>query len=215
MTMVAMELVGPPGSGKSTLLAALAAHDDRVAYVDRARTARVAPYLLCGAAAAAPFLVGERLTWRQTRWIARVEAAAQLVRWMPPLRAPAVVFAQGPVYSLVRLSGSNLVTPRLGRWRAAKIRQLASLLDVVVVLDAPDEVLLHRVRTRAKAPPPRCPGGDLAATTVAPFRSALRSTLEELTIDGGPRVLRLDTSQESPQEMTGSLLDLLYVREHP
>jgi broad-specificity NMP kinase len=213
MTTVAVELVGPPGSGKSTLLAALAAHDPRVAYVHRARTARVAPYLFCGAAAAAPLLVADRLTWQQTRWIARVEAAALLVRCMPPSRMPAVVFAQGPVYSLVRLSGSHPVTPKLCRWRAVKTRQLADLLDVVVVLDAPDEVLLHRIRTRAKAPPRRT-GSDLAGTVVAPFRSALRSTLEELMIDGGPRVLRFDTGQESPQEMAGSLLDLLYTREH-
>jgi energy-coupling factor transporter ATP-binding protein EcfA2 len=213
VTTAAAELLGPPGSGKSTLLAALAEHQNRMRYVDRARTWRGVPYLLGGAAAAAPWVLGERTTWQQTRWIVRVEAAALLVRRAAPPRTPSVVFAQGPVYSLARLSGSNFMTPRLTDWRSAKTRQLAGLLDVVVVLDAPDDVLLRRIWTREKAHALKRVTGDSERVALVRFRSALESTLAELTSDGGPEVLCFDTSRTSVAVMTESLLDVLRVRQ--
>jgi hypothetical protein len=213
VTTVAVELVGPPGSGKSTLLAMLALQDTRVTHVDRARTLRRVPYLLCGAVNAAPLLLGERLAWQQIRWVTRVEAAALLVRRAEPSRMPAVVFAQGPVYSLARMSGASPVTPGLTAWRAAKVRQLGALLRLVVVLDAPNDVLLCRIRQRDKSHALQCLGSDSGRAAVARLRSALESTLAELTSDGGPDVLRFDTGRASPQEVLGSLLDTLRIRE--
>jgi AAA domain-containing protein len=214
VTVLAVELVGPPGSGKSTLLAAVAAQDGRVAPVERTRAPRVLPYLLYGAATITPLLLDERPAWQQTRWIARVEAATLLIRCSAPSRMPAVVFAQGPIYSLARLAGADLVTPRMAEWRAAKSRQLATLLEAIVVLDAPDEVLLHRIRARGKAHALKRRGSGADHATVAPFRSALTATLADLTSDGGPAVLRFDTSRYSPQQMAASLLGSLRLGGH-
>jgi hypothetical protein len=213
VTTVAVELLGPPGSGKSTLLAALAEYEHRVAYIDRARTPRGVPYLLRGARAVAPLVLRERTTWQQTRWMVRVEAAALLVCHTAPTRTPAVVFAQGPVYSLARLSGSNLLTPRFADWWSAKTQQLADLLDVVVVLDAPNDVLLHRIRTRQKAHALNRMARDSQQIALARSRSAVKSVLAELTSDGGPEVLCFDTSRTPLVVMTESLLDALRVSE--
>jgi shikimate kinase len=213
MTTVAVELLGPPGSGKTTLLANLAKHGNRVACVDRTRTLRGMPHLLRGATAVAPVVVGKHPTWQQTRWIVRVEAAALLVRRAASTRMPAVVFTQGPVYSLARLADSNTPAPRLTHWRAAKTRQIANLLNVVVFLDAPNDVLLHRIQTREKGHALKHIPSQLEHAGLVHSRSALESTLAELTGDGGPEVVCFDTSRTSVAVMTESLLGVLSLHQ--
>lgn len=211
MTTVAVELLGPPASGKSTLLDALANQETRIACVDRARTPSGMPYLARAAKAVAPLALRERLTWQQTRWIVRAEAGALFIRHGAPTHTPAVVFAQGPAYSLARLADSNPRTPKFAAWWSATMQQLAKLLDVVVVLDAPDDVLLHRIRTRAKAHAFDDLAPDAQWAALARSRSALQTALAELTSTGRPDVLSFDTSRTPLGVITESLLAVLGV----
>jgi hypothetical protein len=112
-----------------------------------------------------------------------------------------LVFDEGPVFALAWLRGFGHETlrqsPSADWWRVA-LRDWASVMDAVVVLDAPDHLLAARIRAR---PHPHevkeFPDAEIARW-MARFRHALDWVLTEMARYGGPPVLRL--SGEEPAE---------------
>jgi hypothetical protein len=86
-------------------------------------------------------------------------------------------------------------------WWHVTIQDWASLIDVVVVLDAPDTVLAQRIRARAHDHEVKeFPDHDIALW-MARFRCALEWVLSEMTRHGGPRVIRLTSADHGSAQI--------------
>ncbi len=208
----AMELIGPPGAGKSTLAAALADRTPEFRIVKHYRGTGSLPIVLRAGPAMASVVLrdptGRWLNRRQLTWIARVEAGLRMLE----RRRTTIVFDQGPVYTLARLSDllrGPQAAGALAGWRNAKSRQLADLLDLIVVVDAPDSVLMERIATRVKAHHlQHLPLGS-AQASLAYARVGYDELIGQVTSDNGPRVLRLDSSRDTLPTMVDGVLAAL------
>jgi len=131
-------------------------------------------------------------SWRDRRRLLRLASSELLVD--RSAREPGVttlVFDQGPVFLLRQLAGAGAPIASL---RATYVARWASLLDLVLVLDAPDEVLLRRTRARQKDHRLRNVPLDDALRGLAAERRSQLAALEELGEAGEVPVLQIDTS---------------------
>jgi thymidylate kinase len=190
-----IELMGPPGAGKSTVYAALRA--EGVATMPILRDGRK-PLLARHLGAALATLTVRRALSR--RWDFELLVMMAYVRALPSvLTGDVLVFDQGPLYTLAR---EPLRHPRLRAWWEESLALWRALLDVVVWLDAPDDVLVERIEGREKEH--RYKGADGAAAGLAADREVYGELLERL--EGGPRIMRFDTSRQSPDAITAAVL---------
>lgn len=210
----AVEVLGPPSAGKSALAATLADQAAEARVVKRYRGVRCLPCLLRSWLAVAPMVLRDpmrgSLSRQQLTWIARLEASEGMLRLRGSPGA-VVVFDQGPIYTLARLSDVAARTRAGGplvRWRQAKIRQWAGLLDLIVVLDAPDAVLLHRIGARSKTHAFKDLPVDTAHAMLARHRAAATDVAGDLT-DHGLRALVFDSSTSPVPEMASAVFAAL------
>jgi hypothetical protein len=86
---------------------------------------------------------------------------------------------------------------------------LADLLDLIVVVDAPDSVLVQRITTRVKTHRLRHLPLGPAQAAVANARAGYDELISQVTSDNGPRVLRLDSSRVTLPTMVDGVLAAL------
>jgi hypothetical protein len=114
------------------------------------------------------------------------------------------LFDQGPVYTLARLATIHSPGTRsraYEQWRSDKVRKWADILSVLIVLDAPDDVLLARVRARAKAHYLDQLDDACARDALRAERAGYAASVAELTSDGRLRAVRIDTGGRSADEL--------------
>jgi broad-specificity NMP kinase len=201
-----VELLGLPGSGKSTVS-------------DRARELEpgIAPTPELGWAVLARNVIRVVATLARRRALGRdwtrnlivmtayAQALPEALRHRPP--AATIVFDQGPLFTLTRPA---LLDPRLAAWRESLLAEWARLMDLVVFLDAPDEVLAARINSRPTAH--RFKGRE--ALEVGPALGDARRDFENamdslLAVRGGPAVVRVDTGDATPPEVADEVIALI------
>ena len=206
-----LEIVGPAGSGKSTVAMQMAGQPG-VRTVSSVAPAE--PWLRQALAAgrAAPRMlqvigrgaIGRRgTTRRQLAWVGRLVALGSLTR-----RADddILVLDQGPLYTLSRLLAAR---PDItdDRWLKREMVGWADRLDAVLVLDAPDQELVQRIRTRGKAHALKHSSVSDALAAVAQQRAELDIVVvaaESLGLD----VLRIGTDEANAEQIVTELTQL-------
>ena len=195
-----VEFVGLPGSGKSTAFETLLARDASLQPMPILRHGPHRGTLLRELART----LGTFVRCRALRFDREMLVMGAYLDALPVALADVrgtVVFDQGPIYTLCR---PFLRQPRLRRWRDAKAERWRGLLDVVVWLDAPDEVLLERIDGRDKEH--RLKGSERAAAQAELVRER---AVHLQALERFPNVLRFDTSEASPDAVADAVLEVL------
>ena len=100
-----------------------------------------------------------------------------------------VVFDQGPLFRLARMC-----LLRRTRWWTEAIRRWSGALHLVVWLDAPEELLLERVRTRSKPHRMKSVSHERGLRLLAEQRAQYREILGALRDLGRVPIVEIDTS---------------------
>lgn len=199
-----VEVVGPAGCGKTTLARSLCRRPEIGLGVELPRLDHV-PHVLHHTLLLLPAYLRERgeggwLTWKEMRSMTYCRA------WPRRLATPGgsravTVLDHGPLFRLARLRAFGPPITHgsaFERWWERSIALWGDLLDAVVVLDAPDDVLIERIRTRQERHRMKGQSSERTEHFLKRYRDTYREILAKLV---GPRVLRVDTHQEGPDEI--------------
>ncbi len=209
-----VELVGPAGAGKSTLCSTLT--ERLPAATGAIWGLPVVPLLGNGIRLIPSFgplwLRSRSLLWDETRHMVRLRTLKHRLQNARATAPPTLVFDEGPVFSMAWLRGFGHETmrtePTVDWWRGT-IRDWASLIDVVVVLDAPDLLLARRIRERAHDHEVKEFPDHEIIRWMARFRLALEWVLAEMSLHGGPLVVRLSSEDEAAERIADRISEEL------
>jgi hypothetical protein len=201
-----IELVGPAAVGKTSLLLALKGSDERLRSgpsLPKHRHVRSAVSLtLTFGRMHRPY---RGLFWKEMK---RMIYLSTLLRELKEPRfygASAIVLDEGAVYMLARLlvyGGERIRGRAFQRWWSEVIEQWAHALDLLVCLDAPDAILVQRLRSRNQPHAVKALSDEAIAKFISSYRAAYDRVIASLTVSGGPRVIRVRTDEESLGQTT-------------
>jgi len=205
-----VELAGPPGAGKSATRRALIARSH--AGNGTIWGLPVLSLLLNGVELIPTFIPMWREArsplWEETRHMVRLRTL-QRAQQRGGSERNGVIFDEGPVFALARLRGFGhpiMRSESSGPWWRATLHEWAGLVDMVVVLDAPDGVLAERIRSRLDDHEVKQASDPEIAAWMARFRQALDWVLARLALENGMTVLRLDSSSDTPEQLAEQAL---------
>ena len=208
--LLIVELAGPAGVGKSTLTRALSESNAniRIGEVPYIRDGRNSGFYLWNALLLFPVFAAVALDRSDRALTPQQMVAMTILRgWRRRLRdadsgeGKVIVLDQGPVHmlsDLLRFGHKNLRSTASSWWDRT-CRDWAEILDVIVCLDAPDHLLLKRVRTReTKNHRIKTYGDEEAVRFLAMCRRTQNETLSSLRACSRElNVVEFDTSQLS------------------
>lgn len=119
------------------------------------------------------------------------------------------ILDHGPIYRLafLRALGPEITTSQPYKsWWASLFNQWIATLDIIIWLDAPDAVLLKRIRTRDSRHTIKEKCEQDAYEYLTHYRTFLAQTIVESVTDCQITLLRFDTNQESVEQMVDKIL---------
>lgn len=204
---VTVEVLGPPGAGKTTLRAALCTCSEEIVPLSIYVTLRRLPLYLWSGLSLVPMFLDRGLLKQFPRkehsWMIRLEASPSVLK-REANGMPVVIFDQGPVFTMVRLRAAIPEAARglsFKRWWDRMLELWAETLDLLILLDAPDNVLLRRIQQRPKAHTLKGYSEDKARESLAERRALREATIAELQAFRDVPMLRLDTGQGSLRDV--------------
>ena len=210
-----VELVGVAGAGKSSLSRGLIQSDGR--FVQGAnlevRKLRHMPFFFMNSIFLLPNLLRGSLSGRWFTW-QEIKMMVYLQGWHHVLERRSssdrvVVLDQGPVFQLAWLrhyDPGNFGSPDLGAWWDEMLRRWATRLDLVIWLDAPDATLLSRIRGRTSWHVLKDMSEQEGLRFLAGFRRSYEEVITKFAAMGGPKVIRLNSNQNSSREILDQAL---------
>lgn len=212
-----VEVAGLAGAGKTTL--ALALHQSAEHFMVGIHLRR-AGYLPFVASITRFFLPVFLRQYRHTRWFTREEMRSMIylkawhhaVSRQRSLEGTVAILDHGPIYRLAWLHefGPEIVrSRRFAEWSDGVLEQWAASLDLVVWLDAPDAILVERIAARDRWHVVKEKSEQETYQFLARYRASYDQVLSRLTAIGGPKVLRVDTYQESLDQTLQNVLQCI------
>ena len=163
-----------------------------------------------GANAIPAFRDGDWLSRREIAWMVILTGWHTVLRRQGSVGKDVVVLDQGPVYLLTELHafGSRVLASRPAKeWWARMYEQWADTLDLVIRLDADDEVLAQRIRARVQCHIVKDESDEKISEFLGQFRTAYDTVISRLLASSRRlRILRLDTGEESLDETANRIL---------
>jgi deoxyadenosine/deoxycytidine kinase len=212
-----VEIVGPAGAGKTTLcnLLSRASQSIQLSNFPDVRKISAAPFFISNGFQIFPAFLnlslgnGRKLTRREFAWLSILHGWSGIL----PKEAQdskVIILDQGPVHLLTELREFGPASLREQKaenlWRELYARW-ADTLDMIIWLDAADDDLLNRIRSRDKGHVVKNESIETTFEFLASYRKAYEQTISNLSLSHlGLKVLRFDTSQKSPQEIASQFL---------
>lgn len=213
-----VEVVGPAGAGKTTLCQALTRASGCLhpgSFPDVRRVAN-APFFAWYGLRTIPSVLrlcargGRQLTRREFAWLSILNGWPVVLQKEWGTSNEVVVLDQGPVYLLTEIrefGPEYLRGHRAEKTWQALYGKWARMLDTIVWLNAPDTLLLERIRTRDKEHIVKSESNQAVFEFLVCYRNAYDRTISSLSAKNpGLKILRFDTSRKSPEEISSRLL---------
>jgi len=217
-----VEIVGPAGAGKTTLYRALDCDPERIRLENfpDVRKASDAPFFIWNGLQLTPRLLrlyrpeSRQLTRREFAWMTILHGWSALLRRHSSERSQVIVLDQGPIYLMAEM---RLFGPDYLRQSAAEMLWQSlydcwgPTLDMVLWLDAANDVLFDRIRSREEEHIVKTEPAVVVYEFLDRYRADYEILLSSMTAKkAGLRVLRFDTGREKPQEIVNKLLSELH-----
>jgi len=206
-----VEIVGPAGAGKTTVTRLLSnkfAGSVRFTDFPDVRKISDAPFFIKYCGLLLPSLLSlyqkdsRQLTRREFAWLAILKGWPSLLQSQMEQDQKVIILDQGPVYLFSQMDEFGpgfLRSQRAGIFWQELYHQWASALDVVVWLDAPDETLVNRIRTREDWHIVKDESTLKMYEFLASFREAYEHIFSKLAAQkNGLRIIRYDSGQKKP-----------------
>lgn len=211
------ELVGPAGAGKTVMLRALGERHAGIRAGLSIHRARFLPAITRASLALLPTCIEVLRDDRRSIWPVLLQLMR--LRILPTVlasrlsRGPsAIVLDEGPLFSLARLSvfqRAHESRTRLGRAWQEQLDRWTRLLDVVIWLDAPNEILMQRIRTRFKPHMIKEDPDHAMMEFLSQYRQAYDEIRGRLTAVGRARMIDVDTATVSAEQAVPLILAAL------
>lgn len=150
-----------------------------------------------------------KLTRREFAWLSILNGWSGILQ-RDLKKNKTIMLDQGPVYLLTEikeLGPEYLRAPQAKKLWQTLYSRWAETLDMIIWLDAADIDLMKRIRSRDKEHIVKNESNETTFKFLARYREAYERTIYNLEINHmGLKILRFDTSQESPQEIADRLL---------
>ena len=210
-----VELVGPAAVGKSSLIRALTQSDEKFTVGVGPRRRRIGDVLnhVSNVLLLLPILLRH---YRNDRWFTweEIKMLAYLKGWHHALRRQAsngsiTLVENSAAFKLTRLHAygpEKMRCQSFDGWWASMLKQWGNTLDMVIWLDAPDEILIERVHARGRWHRIMGMSGEEANEFLAGYRRSYKKIIPELVANHGTRFMRLDTHQQSLGQMRDKVL---------
>lgn len=209
-----VEIIGPAGAGKTTLLRALSQRHKKIQPGIHLSKIRRFPFFISNTFSLLPTFLRQ---YRHSRWFNRRETRSMdyLKAWLHVLGQQAsnndlvIILDHGPIYRLavLREFGPEITTSQLfKRWWARLVNQWTATLDVVIWLDAPNVILLERIRARNSYHTIKEKREQDGFEFLTHYRTALKQIIAESVTDRNVTLLRFDTNQESVEQIVDKVL---------
>jgi hypothetical protein len=212
------ELVGPAGSGKSSLLRMLV--DRGCVYAADIRPA-VDQYLLSAGLLAPTFVTLHRgapkVLWKEMKRITHLRTLQRMLLKMRHASRVPVVLDEGPVYMLARLrvyGGEPVAGRRFEPWWVKAFESWAGVLDLIIWLDAPNTILIDRIRARARPHRAQRLSDPAVHHFLESYRDAYSHIVSALRDKGSTRLLTIRTDLE-PLEQSANRVTVAIRPETP
>jgi deoxyadenosine/deoxycytidine kinase len=213
------EIVGAAGAGKTTLSASLSQRSEKILRIDSFRQPQYLPYFAAQAARlslpalAALGTANRQNKWKELNWMVRLAASHQILTrrllGQEGTGDQVILLDQGPVYMLTRLleyGTQNQRSQRFDRWWEAMLQKWANTLDMIIWVDAPDDILLQRVHTRNKWHFVKAMSDQAAISLLAQHRLLYGQLIAKLTATGKAKLYQYDTSRFSLEQIGHAIL---------
>ncbi|HEV2124501.1 MAG TPA: ATP-binding protein [Chloroflexota bacterium] len=215
-----VDLVGLPGTGKSTLFRALRRSDpQRIASVHLDRPEHLPRVLRHAVRLAVPFAVLypriSRRRWHKLRQMVTLATYHDLVAAQRSSPPDVILLDEGAVNLLSLIQKGLAPKPESNSGAFEKywertLARWAKSLDLLVVLEASDEVLYQRIRDRNQKHPLQ--GGSWTQATAFFLRTRMRHDLILAGLQrqkNAPAVIRIDTGSTAAPELAAQLRETL------
>lgn len=211
------EIAGPSGAGKTTIALALSQSNLAIQTDPKIRFREFLPGFYGRAALSLPAYLFRFREFGPMFWqlLLRMAYLGRLHRVLSNIKSTdgsIICMDQGPVFRLTYLHENGIADlgyQNLQRKWQLMLDEWASMLDVVFWVDAPDAVLLERIRTRDKWHRVQGWSDDQGAKFLLSYREGYRQVIEKLTAEGGPKVIAFSTDREPVDQIVDKILDVL------
>ena len=214
-----VEIMGPAAAGKTTLIRLLCRDGHEIRSGIDVASIRSAGVFSAKAASFLPVWLLQRprgrwFTWREVKSLAFLDLWYREVERGRPSGVSATLLDHGPLYRLTSLRefGPDMAhSQRFERWWLTAFDRWRGTVDIVVWLDAPNELLLERVQQRGHWYLSADRSIEEKHEFLGRYRGALTTMLEGFA-EGGPTILRFDTERTPATEIADRVLEALVTR---
>ncbi len=216
-----IELIGPAGAGKTTLYQALGCYTDLIQLENFPNVRKVAdaPFFILNGLCLIPSLRqlydknSRQLTRREFAWMTILKGWPALLRKQVTDANRLIILDQGPIYLMAEmcLFGPEYLKqpPAEYLWQNL-FESWCSTLDMIVYLDASDDILLNRIRTRDQEHVVKNQSATAVYEFLNLYRCAYEFLLSRLMLKkNGLEVIQIDTGQQESRAIVSQLLSEL------
>jgi deoxyadenosine/deoxycytidine kinase len=211
-----MELVGLAGAGKTTLAQALSQRDKRIrvaADIELRRREHIPIFVRHAPLLLPVFLRRDRLsrwfTWDEIKAMVYLKGWPSVLSQQTPRDGKVILLDHGPVFKLATLNAfgpEKFKSQYFEGWWNSMFKQWACVLDMVILLDAPEALLVERINSRNRRHAVKGKSKEEASEFLARYRASYEQILAELRARGKPMLIHFDTSQVSVAQIVDEVL---------